>query len=635
MNYWDSQEYKSRLKNEWFAVGMVDPGAYSSEKEWIKVLEHEKLVKDCIYQIREQDASKNKYLCLRTGIDKYKPQYRPIQWDIAQAQAFEQHGRPEVNYIYDPLKNSDDYYFDFRIADVWCNWIERHMCHIEGDLGNQLVLLSLEQRNFFRNVYGWRNKETGLRRYREIFKYIPRKNSKTFDLACMGLGTLALDKEYGCKVIAVATNEEQSRKALAPAQAIINKDKNSQIAGGALARYFKSYVKSITAKEDTDTFTILPFKEKSAHGGNFHLSILDEVHVMPDDSMYNVAISSTGARSQPIIAMITTAGTTEESFCNNKFSYAKSICSGLINDNEFLPILYFCDEKLYKDDWKNKHVWMRVNPMYGLGKKADYFDRMFKKSINDPTFENTFKQLDLNLQVSSESAAFNMVNWRNCKSDYLSKDIVSKQDIMDLRDKSCYAGLDLASKNDLCSLTLDFPYDNKILSWSWLPAKGRKKIKDPERFDKSLIVCGESIIDFKELREDIFDICSNFNVKNLGFDPRFATELIQGLNEMFGDDEFCIELAQSAAAVNEATRSCINDVYAEIITHNGCPLLNWQLNNSLVRENSSGHLMLKKSNLASAKKIDAAAAWVNARVLTLFNEDEDSLTEEHKNGGYF
>ena len=642
MNYWESSEYHERLSKEWFACGMINPKAYKTRDEWVEALAYEREVKNFIYKLRSDDAQENKYYDKRNGIFKYNSGYEPLSWDKIQAKAFRKFGKRKIHYIYDPLAtpNIDEYYFDFRVADTWCDWIEAHMCHVEGKLGNQLILLSLEQRNFYRNIFGWKRKEDNLRRYSEIFKYIPRKNSKSFDLACMALGTMALDQEFGCKVVAVASNEKQAHEAFKPAKAIIEKDEELKTSSGLLADYFNTYTKSITTKDDTDSFIPLPFKEKSAHGGNFHLSILDEVHVMPDSSMYNVCVTSQGSRTQPMIAMITTAGTFESVFCNTKLDYAKSICKGDILDDEFFPVLYYACAKDFNDDWHDKQVWIRTNPMYGLGKEERHFDRMHKKTINDHIFENDFKRLDINMTTSSMSQAYNMIKWNNCKQNVnqIAHQTIRKQKVPDfLIGKKCNAALDLASKNDLCALTLDFFETGWIISWGWLPDKKRANIKNCDAFKNVLNICGVEIIDFKILREDICDILDFFNVVNLGYDPRFATELIQRIDEHLGLTDFTFEINQSSANLNEATRNSISLVKNEDVKHNGCPLFTWQVNNAQAVENSSGHKTLRKpSSKASNKKIDAASAMVMCRVLYIHGGKEETFEDrKQKEGQYF
>jgi len=207
-NLWERKDYDSKIESEWFCLGMIDPAQFNNKADLDDAIDHEWSVKNRIYQIRNDDAEKNKSYDDFYGIKKYNPGYAPIPWEQAEATAFKELGRPNYKYMYSPLDtpNIDDYYFDWELADTWCLFLEKFIPHIEGHLGNQLILLTCEQRAFYRNLFGWKNKKTGLRRYREIFKYIPRKNSKTFDLSALAIGCLIINKEPGAKIISVPAN---------------------------------------------------------------------------------------------------------------------------------------------------------------------------------------------------------------------------------------------------------------------------------------------------------------------------------------------------------------------------------------------------------------------------------------------
>lgn len=636
---WNTPHYDTIIDNEWFALGQIDPAQYKSRNDWVEVLTHERLVKDYIYQLRREDAEANKEYDSRNGIYKYKPGYMPMDWDEAQDIAFKTHGRPDCKYSYSPFStvNRDDFYFNYQIADDWCEWIEACIMHVEGRLSNELVLLTVEQRAFFRNLFGWKSKDTHLRRYSEIFKYIPRKNSKTFDLAALALGTMFLDGEGGCKIVSVATCLDQAKYAFNPARQIIIKDKELKICGGRMAHYFTEYKTAITAKSDADVFKPIAFADSSAHGGNFAVSILDEVHEMDDDSMYNVCLTSQGARLQPLIVMITTAATAEENFCNRKLAQSKEVCREHNPDyDDFLPILYYSHANEFDDDWHDVEVHKRVNPMYGLAKTERYMKKMYSNAKNQPHFENTFKRLDMNWVTASLVAAFDSVAFNNCKYKLRPKEtkMIFKQEVPRfLLGKNCYAGLDLAGKNDLCALTLDFPDSGWILSWSFTPEKN-SSIKEIQRFSHRLTYCGEEIINFRELREYFEEILDYFNVIELGFDMRFATELIQNIEE--NTNLKTCEVPQTPKYMNEPIRMAIDDVAGEKIIHNGCIFFAWQIGNCQIKEDASECIILTKSGSTSPRKIDAPAAWINARALILANKPYNRLKNRFGDtGSYF
>ena len=176
--------------------------------------------------------------------------------------------------------NIDKYYFDVQTADLWCTWLERFMYHVKGPFMGEPVLLSLEQRAYFRNIFGWKTKALDVmsgkpvRRYREVLKYIPRKNSKSFDCAGTALGTMVLDGEGGCKIVAIAGSKEQAECVFEPAYQNLDNDIKKNTADGMLRKYFKPYKsqRRITAKDDIDEFKTITSDESTNHGGDYHIS---------------------------------------------------------------------------------------------------------------------------------------------------------------------------------------------------------------------------------------------------------------------------------------------------------------------------------------------------------------------------
>lgn len=634
---WELPEYNDLIANEIFSLGQINPAAYPDKLSWHKALEHERQVKDYIYKLRREDAEKNKYMCERHGIKKYYDGYTPLNWDMAQAEAIAKYGRPNCQYMYSPFdtENIENYYFDFEFADIWVKWLEDYGIHTDGSLANELILLSLEQRAFYRNLFGWKRKSDGIRRYIEVFKYIPRKNSKTFDLALLALGTMILDGEGGAKIVVVANSESQAHLTFDPALNIINKDKYLDICGGDLSNYFYGVQNAITANHKTDSFKPIAFNEKTTHGGNFLLSILDECHEMINDGMYEICLTSQGSRLQPMIIMITTAAAAGENFCNRKLDIAKKVCQGKIKDDRFLPILFYADPEEFHDCWHDINVHKRVNPMYGLAKTVDYMSRMHKKACDEPLFTNKFLRLDLNWITAGDLTAFSPLNWSRCTKIYKPdqyKKILTQEVPKFLLKKSCYAGLDLASKNDLCALTLYWPDSKFVLSWSFT-AKNNKNIRNRERFLDRLIFCGDDQIDFKDLRDLILSILCNFKITELGFDAKFATQLIQELEE---NKITCVEVPQTPKVMTEPLQKAIDDVSAEKIKHNGCSLLAWQMGNCFVKEYGDETMIIKKAGKSSPDKIDSASAWLNACALALSDNEKDRLKKRKlREGGFF
>jgi phage terminase large subunit-like protein len=324
---------------------------------------------------------------------------------------------PKTNQrMYDAtaIDNLDEYYFCFYTMDMVIGFIQDCITHIKPNRFAKYPLHDSQVR-FFANVFGWKRKDTRLRRYAEAFKYCPRKNSKSFDQGALCHVGMILDGEDGVEVYNIAANKDQAKKVFDPFVGSIKNDQEQpdRSAGGFL--YYSIIgvkdVKGVTANNELDICKPVANDENAAHGGNAHMVICDEIHTFESGGMYDVMVTSMSVRSQPLIVCITTADFSRSSFCNDKLAYAKKTCKDPNYDETFLPVLYYASPDEFGDDWKDPNVWFRVNPLLGVAKQESYMKRMFKKACNEPPFTNTFKRLDLNICTMSETQAFDMDKW--------------------------------------------------------------------------------------------------------------------------------------------------------------------------------------------------------------------------------
>ncbi len=140
-----------------------------------------------------------------------------------------------------------------------------------------------------------------------------------------------------------------------------------------------------------------------------------------------------GARKQPLMFIITTAGKNIEGPCYDKRRQVIEMLEGVTPDEELFGIIYTIDEK---DDWTDPAVLAKANPNIGVSVYRDYLESQQRRAINNPRFTNTFKTKHLNVWVSAKSAFFNMESWRKCEDSTLS--------LEQFEDQECILGLDLA-----------------------------------------------------------------------------------------------------------------------------------------------------------------------------------------------
>jgi phage terminase large subunit-like protein len=523
------------------------------------------------------------------------------------------------------INNLDEYYFCFDSAEFVCRWIENCVTHSKPNRFAKFPLHE-SQRKFFANVFGWKRIDTGNRRFMEAFRYVPRKNSKTFDIACLVHVGMLLDGEGAPEIYSVAKNKQQAKLIQDAFVGSIKNDKEQPhlCANGWLGRIYDIHglkdVKAVTADNQTNVYKALASDEGGAHGLNCHFALNDEIHTWASPDMFDVLQTSMGARSQPLIVSITTADYARESFCNKKLNYAKEVCKDPNFDDQFLPVLYYADPEEFGDDWTDEKIWQRVNPMLGTGKQWHIMRREFKQAQNESIYENAFKRLHLNICTKAESSAYDMVCWNKCvdlpddQFKLLGQPIPSF-----LRDAECYGGFDAAYKWDLSAFSLDFPDYKYTLTFNWLHSKHKEIVKYKKDFGKWLLIAGQDEIDFKKVSEGMNQIYEAFNILDVGFDPNQSRELINILEDDKKHDWRCFKIAQTARNLSEPIKHTISSVEAGNVAHNGNPLYAWQLSNADIKEDSHNNYMFVKPKGIDAriKKIDSAVAFAMARARRL------------------
>jgi phage terminase large subunit-like protein len=287
---------------------------------------------------------------------------------------------------------STEYWFDESAADRAVTFIERFCTHVKGDLGGKPFLLEDWQKDdIIRPLFGWK-KQDGTRKYRTCYVEIPRKNGKSNLSAAIALYMLFADGEKGAEVISAAGDRGQANIVFNIAQEMITNNEHLRSRAKVLrnvVHYRSSWYKSISAEAYTK------------HGLNCHAVIFDELHTQPNRDLWDVLTTSTGARRQPLIMALTTAGHDRASICYEVHEYATAVKDGRIQDPTFLPVLYAADQD---DDWTKEETWKKANPGYGTICHKGYFEQAVQNAKANPSMVNSFLRLHLNIWTSAETA---------------------------------------------------------------------------------------------------------------------------------------------------------------------------------------------------------------------------------------
>ncbi|MCJ8330940.1 MAG: hypothetical protein HRT89_03255, partial [Lentisphaeria bacterium] len=258
------------------------------------------------------------------------------------------------DYHYSPFHtpNIDDYYFDFDNARDCCAFIESEIKLFQGgahtSAGEFMVLLSW-QRAFISNIFGWKVKKTGLRRYREGFIYVPRGNGKTSFIGAIALMFMMMEDEGGIQVICGANSKEQAQIPLDFARNAILQNENLQ-------DHFKTYAKAVTGRFDMDSMKSISNDPGIHDGLNICFGINDEIHEFKNERLPNIITGSQIKRSQPLYMEITTAASQGENYCNDRVQFGIKVATGEWEADYFLPCMWYMEDGSVETDDKDANV---------------------------------------------------------------------------------------------------------------------------------------------------------------------------------------------------------------------------------------------------------------------------------------
>jgi phage terminase large subunit-like protein len=472
--------------------------------------------------------------------------------------------------------------------------------HYKGPMAGQPFVLSGWQEFLVGSIFGWRRAD-GLRRFREAYVEIPRKNGKSTLAAGVALMLFLLDNESGAEIYTVATKEEQAKIVWESGKVMVEKSRPLRKRVRVL-RNTMHYDKSFSI------FRPLGRDSKTHDGLNPSGAVGDEMHAWPDSGMYDVIDSAFGGRDQPIFFIITTAGVTRECFCfrhrNHCLNVLNGYKSGVYDDPQLFVYIATIDEG---DDPFAETTWYKANPELGAGKQLDYMRSQAKKAQQLATAKNNFLTKQLNVWIESASTWLKLERWDKCQR---------KVNPETLAGRRAWGGLDLASSTDFaaCVWLIDNEGALFVRSRIWLPEKtleNNDRLRDKRVLstikgwaDAGLIELtpGDWIDhDFIEarLRED----AGLYDIVELGYDPYNAGNLPLKLEE---DGIRCTAIGQGFKHMNPAAQEFERRVLSERIHHDGNPVLRWMLGNVVMRHDPNGNIRPDKAK--SHEKIDGIVA---------------------------
>jgi len=472
--------------------------------------------------------------------------------------------------------------------------------HTKGEYaGNNFKLTEWQWKDIIQPLFGTINND-GTRQYRTCFIELPRKNGKSTLAAAIALLLTFADGEAGSEIYGAANDRDQASLVFNEAAAMVR-----QAPGlSKISRVIDS-TKRIVYYARNSFYRAISAEAYTSWGYNAHGIIYDELHAAPNRELWDVLTTSQGARRQPLIVVITTAGYDRNSICWELHDYACKVKKGIIKDKTFLPVIYAAEED---DNWLDEKVWRKANPALGDFRQISEIRMLAKRAQETPALEMTFRRLYLNQWVNSAERWLSMDAWDACNGQV---------DIESLQGRTCYAGLDLASTTDLTALALVFASDDgtcDVLTYFWIPGDTatQKERKDRVPYHawakKGLITLTDgNVIDYKYIQHTLEQLREKYDIAEIAFDRWGATKLSQDLTDA---GFLMVPFGQGFASMSAPTKELMNLVLSKKIRHGGNPVLRWNCDNLVVRTDPAGNIKPDKEK--STQKIDGCVSLIMA-----------------------
>jgi len=506
----------------------------------------------------------------------------------------------------------DDYYFDEKAGSKFIRFAETFCKQSKGEWNNKPLKLMLFQKAKYQAIFGIKERETGLRRFREVFDVRGRKNGKSTENSA--LGPYLEIEERGAEIYVAATIRQQALRVWEESRSMIAKS-------GELKALFTSKVfpqAEIAVKAFDSTYKVLSRDVKTQDGLNASCAIIDEVHELAR-ATYDILKQATSSREQPLISMITTAGFKRGALFDDLYEYSRKVLEGTINDPRWLPLIHELDNP---EEIENEKAWIKANPGLGVIKKLEALRDNVNKMKGDPNFANTVKIKDFNIIGVGAST------W--LEGSTITNDMVyTEEELAKLDNTLVIGGYDLSRTNDLTAFTtLLFDKEKqKIIAitmyWitaDFLESPEAKESKVPWRawVDRGLIrISGEHLIDYHDVANYVQASFAKhgWTYGKIQYDAYSAGYLVDELSSMGWSKNGCqVATPQGFRTLSVPMQELEAMLKAKQLVYQNNPVTKWMLSNVQMEQDRNGNLMPIKAGEKRANKIDGPATILNALV---------------------
>ena len=475
--------------------------------------------------------------------------------------------------------------------------IINRLTHTKGiHAGEPFRLRPWQERRIVRPLF--KTDRHGRRIYRTCLLMMPRKNGKTELAAAFAIDGLIFDHERGAEVYSAAADRDQAALVFNVAAGMIRNDPELLAQCDILDSQ-----KRIVHRASGSVYRAISAEAYSKHGFNASRVIYDELHAAPSRELWDVLASSMGARDQPLLIAISTAGYDRHSILWELYAHATKVAENPALDPSFLPVLF---EAAPDADWTDERVWHRANPALGDFRSLEEMRIACARAQAIPAQEATFRRLYLNQWTESIQRWIALEAWDACRAERVP-----------LTGRPCFIGMDLSTTTDLTALVAVCPGDEgfDVRAHFFVPQEAirTRSLRDRVPYEQwaregYITPTPGNVVDYDAVRATLREWATIYDVREIAFDPWNATDVVTRLQE--SDGFTCVPIRQGFGAISAPTKSVERAVLSRALRHDGHPVLRWCVSNVATETDAAGNI--KPSKRVSGERIDGVVALIMA-----------------------
>ena len=486
----------------------------------------------------------------------------------------------------------DDLYFNPRPFELFCE-VSLQFRHFKGQWAGEPIRLEDWQLFVAANVLGWYRRDTRTRRYTYADVMVPRKNGKTTFAAILCAFCLLFDGEGGAEVYTAAVDREQARICFDTARTLIS--------GSIFAPMVRTLQNRVRVPSTAGVLSPLSKETKNKDGTSPSCAVCDERHAWATNEMYDVLKTGMGARRNPLLFSISTAGYDTSLPYYRDILFLEDVLRGKADKDNHFVLVYRPDDG---DSWSDEETWRKVNPNLGVSLSLEYMRGEYEEAMQKGgTTLASFCVKNLDMWVDAPAV---WIPDDDVKANYAPLDPAV------LDGEECWAGIDLASKTDISAVALFFPSRMAVRFLYFVPEAKVASTEDRVDYrrwveDGRLIVCPGNILDEDWFMARLLAELDRYRVRCIAYDPWAIWNILPKFGRY---SDALMEYQQSIRYMSVPTK----DLEARVLRHElnflGDPVIRWMFGNVVIYSDPNGNIKLDKAR--SRNKIDGVVALVDA-----------------------